>query len=83
MEYPRGARELSEFVGASDGLMLFRQAAGVVLLVLVATATAAGDKDKDIKPLDLGSVRAHEKQVDVSIERQDAVTVTRSLCWSI
>ena len=55
----------------------------MVLLVLVARAAAAGDKDKDIKPLDLGSVRAHEKQVDVSIERQDAVTVTRSLCWSI
>lgn len=51
----------------------------LLLAPLVVGAAAAGDKDKDFKSLDLGSVRAHEQQVDVSIARSAVLALPCSL----
>lgn len=38
----------------------------VVLVLLVMMGADAAEKDKDLKPLDLSNMRAHDKTVDVS-----------------
>ena len=38
----------------------------VVVMLLMVVQLEAAEKDKDIKPLDLSNMRAHEKFVDVS-----------------